>query len=77
MNNERRKTLALAVLARFAKDTGLNIDVNKPEVGDGLAAALTDLLTDLRHCADSRSIDFHRALDLSYDHYLAEKQDGA
>jgi hypothetical protein len=55
----------------------LNIDVNKPEVGDGLAAALTDLLTDLRHCADSRSIDFHRALDLSYDHYLAEKQDGA
>ena len=35
--------------------------------------SITDLLTDLRHYADARKIDFYKALDMSYQHYLAEK----
>lgn len=34
---------------------------------------LTDALSDLRHWADTRGVDFHKALDASYGHYLAER----
>lgn len=34
---------------------------------------LACILADLRHLADHHDIDFHQALDLSYQHYLEEK----
>jgi hypothetical protein len=34
---------------------------------------LTDTLTNLRHWADANDVDFYRALDSSYEHYLVEK----
>lgn len=36
---------------------------------------LACILADLRHLADHHDIDFHQALDLSYQHYLEEKPD--
>lgn len=41
--------------------------------GQNLQESLTDLLTDLRHYTTERGVDFHKALDMSYQHYLAEK----
>ena len=41
--------------------------------GSEIDTAITDLLTDLRHYADSHGVDFHKVLDMSYQHYLAEK----
>lgn len=35
--------------------------------------ALTDLLTDARHYADTALLDFFGALDESYQHYLEER----
>lgn len=37
---------------------------------------MVDLLTDLRHWADMKDLDFYACLDTSYAHYLAEKQEG-
>jgi hypothetical protein len=33
-----------------------------------------DLLTDLRHWCDVYAVNFHQACDMSYQHYLAEKE---
>lgn len=38
---------------------------------------VTDLLADLRHYCDYMDVDFHRALDFSYDHYSAEIREDA
>jgi len=35
--------------------------------------ALRDVLTDFRHLADAKGLDFHKALDGSYEVYLDEK----
>ncbi len=37
--------------------------------------ALRDLLTDIRHAADTLGLDMHQALDGSYDVYLEERTD--
>jgi len=34
---------------------------------------MIDLITDLRHFADDAGIDFHKVLDMTYQHYLSEK----
>lgn len=36
-------------------------------------ASITDILTDLRHWCDKRKVNFAQAMNMSYDHYLAEK----
>lgn len=36
---------------------------------------ITDILADLRHYSDSVAVDFHEALDRSYDHYTCELAD--
>lgn len=38
-------------------------------------AAITDLLTDIRHFCDWFPVDFHKALEFSYEHYEAEKRE--
>ena len=43
--------------------------------GGSLDECLTDIMTDIRHFCDYRDIDFHRALEFSYDHYEAEKRE--
>ena len=37
--------------------------------------ALTDMLTNLRHYADAHGLNFFKALDVSYLHYLQEKKE--
>ena len=44
--------------------------------GTGRQQALRDLLTDIRHYADSKALDFHAACDGSYQVYLEERQSG-
>ncbi len=38
------------------------------------ADAFICLLNDLRHYADAHKIDFHKAMDASYQRYLFEKE---
>ena len=38
-------------------------------------AAITDMLTDIRHFCDWFPVDFHKALEWSYEHYEAEKRE--
>jgi len=33
---------------------------------------VTDILTDIRHLCDHREINLYAALEMSYEHYLAE-----
>lgn len=60
--NARSAERAEAALANY---TALDPDMQ---------ANVKDLLADLRHFADAHGIDFHKALDISYQHYLAEKK---
>lgn len=55
-------------LEAYAKSIGRNYHTGKEN--------LTDILADLRHYADVCGLNFHEALDASYDHYLAEKKGG-
>ena len=43
---------------------------------DDMQCALRDLLTDIRHIADKKELDFSRACDGSYEVYLQEKDEG-
>lgn len=43
------------------------------EEGQGSDVTMRDLLTDLRHYADARGIDIHKALDDSFEYYQHEK----
>lgn len=36
---------------------------------------LASLVTDIRHWCDREGIDFYKALDVSYQHYLEERQE--
>jgi hypothetical protein len=44
------------------------------ETKDNPQAQLRDVLTDIRHYADVHGLDFHQALDGSYQVYLEEIQ---
>lgn len=46
------------------------------EAGTDVQSALRDLITDLRHVADVYNLDFHKALDGSYEVYLEERATG-
>lgn len=41
---------------------------------DHNTCGFASLLADLRHAADKADVDFFEALDLSYQHYLEERQ---
>ena len=58
---EQRANKIETMLEQFAEARARSLD-----------ECLTDILTDIRHFCDYRDIDFHRALDFSYDHYCAE-----
>lgn len=45
----------------------------KDRSGQDRGAFLTDLLTDLRHWSDYKSVDFQTCAVISTNHYLAEK----
>lgn len=47
--------------------------MNLVEGGIEEQSALRDVLTDLRHLSDERELDFHAAVDGSYEVYLEEK----
>lgn len=40
-------------------------------------AAITDMLTTLRHYSDVHGLSFFQALDMSYEHYLSDLKDTA
>lgn len=42
--------------------------------GNDEQTKMTDLLTDLRHMADWKGVNFYEALEMSYQHYLAERR---
>lgn len=47
----------------------------KETCGDNEQSTLRDLLTDIRHFSDIHDLDFHKALDGSYEVYLEEKEE--
>lgn len=63
-NRRRIKTCDKMIKARGARGYDPNDD----------KANLTDVLSDFRHWADARGVDFFACLDASYRHYLAEKE---
>lgn len=68
----RCRNHASRVINKFKQVQGFDSDA---PVHEALTDLLVDLLTDLRHWADMEEIEFYGALDLSYIHYSAEKQE--
>jgi hypothetical protein len=56
------------------KDLAPAIEQYKAD-GVGEQSAIRDLLTDIRHYCDAKRLDFHTALDGSYDVYCDERYD--
>lgn len=65
-NQKRAKRVNDAL--KFYKANGLEED------GPICKDTLTDFLTDLRHWADAHGFDLHDRLNMSYQHYVAEKR---
>lgn len=42
------------------------------DAADRTAASLACILADIRHWCDAHDVDFHRACDLGYEHYIEE-----
>lgn len=63
--NSERATWALRAVRAFAEIVGSDNDQE----------AFGDLMADMRHLADAMKWDFHAALDKSYQHYSAERQE--
>lgn len=58
-------------IKKLLTDTVMNL----VEEGVTEQSALRDVLTDLRHLSDERELNFHKALDGSYEVYLEERND--
>jgi hypothetical protein len=66
--NEARATRIDVVLTSYTAAIG-------EEMGPVNDLDLSGLLADIRHWCDRNEVDFYQALDLSYQHYLAECDD--
>ncbi len=76
MNDSKSRVLrATRTLVRYAVDAGLTANgPSSVQATEFAQRILTSLLTDLRHVADSQSMDFYQALDASYQQYLVDRQ---